>query len=293
MLSPDSPISKPLLITNSSDHDGCALAEDSGSANAQVMESQKLVKDSNSESSSKEKAHPVSTGAEDAELAECSGSSDLSQDFSGSQSFPTLGRYVWTLKILIPLHCVFSCKIGEFEWSSFNVLIISIYGGVVHWPVVAFCAAFHPLCLTWTQSGWGPPLMSWTECHSVPLPCLTWRLRPTTLSQSGWVFNNQLFCLFSPYALFSDGYCCHIRKEHADVTGCGGNLSSWLEGRKRERENMSAGVLRCRQLVLGEGIFRPLGKAPIRHFPPLLIPQDRCQHCHVATTCIKIGSSLH
>uniref|UniRef100_A0A8C4E216 poly(ADP-ribose) glycohydrolase n=1 Tax=Dicentrarchus labrax TaxID=13489 RepID=A0A8C4E216_DICLA len=50
MLSPDSPIPKTMPINNSADkdHDGGACAEDSGFAEAQVMESQQVVKDSDS-----------------------------------------------------------------------------------------------------------------------------------------------------------------------------------------------------------------------------------------------------
>ncbi|XP_076016467.1 poly(ADP-ribose) glycohydrolase [Genypterus blacodes] len=88
MVSPDSPVSKPPVLT---DNSACAPAEDSGVAEAQVADSQTLAKDSNSGSSSKDGAHPVAVGTEDAELAECSGSSDMSQDFSGSQTPPTFG----------------------------------------------------------------------------------------------------------------------------------------------------------------------------------------------------------
>ncbi|KAF7655915.1 hypothetical protein LDENG_00048490 [Lucifuga dentata] len=97
MLSPDSPVCTNLLITNSADHDGCAFADDSGIAKAQAMESQKFVKHSNSGSSSKERLPPVAMGTEDAELAACSGSSDMSQDFSGSQSFATFESVSFSL----------------------------------------------------------------------------------------------------------------------------------------------------------------------------------------------------
>lgn len=87
MLSPDSPISKTMLGNNSADkdHDSSGYAKDSAFANAQVMESQ-FVKDSNSGCSAKERVHRAAMGTEDAEKAECSGSSDMSQDFTGSQS---------------------------------------------------------------------------------------------------------------------------------------------------------------------------------------------------------------
>lgn len=78
MLSPNSPICKTMLVNSSAEklHDGSACAEDSSSA----KESQQCVKDSDSECSVKENPNPVSTGTEDAEIAEYSGSSDMSQD---------------------------------------------------------------------------------------------------------------------------------------------------------------------------------------------------------------------
>lgn len=88
MLSPDSPMSKTMLVNHSAekDHDGSACVEDAGYAEAQVMESQQFVKVSDSGGSAKEGVHPVAMGTEDAETAACSGSSDMSQDLTGSQS---------------------------------------------------------------------------------------------------------------------------------------------------------------------------------------------------------------
>ncbi|XP_023261540.1 poly(ADP-ribose) glycohydrolase-like [Seriola lalandi dorsalis] len=88
MLSPDSPICKTMLINNSADkdHGGSACADDSGFAKAQVVESQQFVNDSDSGSSAKERAHLVAMGTEDAEVAECSGSSNMSQDLLRSQT---------------------------------------------------------------------------------------------------------------------------------------------------------------------------------------------------------------
>ncbi|XP_040906517.1 poly(ADP-ribose) glycohydrolase [Toxotes jaculatrix] len=87
MLSPDSPICK-MLINNSADkdHEGSSCAVDSGFAKAQVVEPQQFVNDSDSGSSAKERAHLVTMGAEDTEVAECSGSSNMSQDLIRSQS---------------------------------------------------------------------------------------------------------------------------------------------------------------------------------------------------------------
>lgn len=96
MLSPDSPITKTMLVNNSADkdHDGSACPEDSGFAKAQVMESQQFVKDSDSGCSTKDMVHLVALGTEDAEIAECSGSSDMSQDLIGSQSGAIFERYL-------------------------------------------------------------------------------------------------------------------------------------------------------------------------------------------------------
>ncbi|XP_041645505.1 poly(ADP-ribose) glycohydrolase [Cheilinus undulatus] len=88
MLSPDSPVCKSMQMNNSSDkeQDGSAPGEDSGFAKAQVMESQQSDKDSDSGCSAKERVHLVAMGTQDAEVAECSGSSDMSQDFARGQS---------------------------------------------------------------------------------------------------------------------------------------------------------------------------------------------------------------
>nr|XP_046257073.1 poly(ADP-ribose) glycohydrolase [Scatophagus argus]XP_046257074.1 poly(ADP-ribose) glycohydrolase [Scatophagus argus]XP_046257075.1 poly(ADP-ribose) glycohydrolase [Scatophagus argus]XP_046257076.1 poly(ADP-ribose) glycohydrolase [Scatophagus argus] len=79
MLSPDSPVSKTMLVNNSEDkdHDDSACAEDSGFAKPQVVESTQSVKD---------RVHLVAMGTEDAQMAEYSGSSDMSQDLIGCQS---------------------------------------------------------------------------------------------------------------------------------------------------------------------------------------------------------------
>ncbi|XP_059215112.1 poly(ADP-ribose) glycohydrolase [Centropristis striata] len=84
MLSPDSPICKTVLLNSSADkdQDGSISAGDSGFA----KESQQFVKDSDTICSAKEKVHPVTMGTEDAEIAEHSGCSDMSQDLTGSQS---------------------------------------------------------------------------------------------------------------------------------------------------------------------------------------------------------------
>lgn len=78
MLSPDSPVYK-TMFNNSADQD-CV-----GSSKAQVMECQMTIKDSDPGSSTKEKDHVVAMGSEDAEIAEHSGSSNMSQDLNKSQ----------------------------------------------------------------------------------------------------------------------------------------------------------------------------------------------------------------
>ena len=85
MLSPDSPVCKTMLtsISADKDHDGGACVEDSGSAKAQEIELQPSVKDSDSGKSAKEGTpHLVAMGTE---VAECSGSSDMSQELTSSQ----------------------------------------------------------------------------------------------------------------------------------------------------------------------------------------------------------------
>ncbi|XP_068577984.1 poly(ADP-ribose) glycohydrolase isoform X2 [Cebidichthys violaceus] len=78
MLSPDSPVSKPMFVNSSADkdHDGGACAEDS----------EQFAKYSDSGCSDKEEVPLVDMGSEDAEKAEYSGSSDMSQEAIGSQS---------------------------------------------------------------------------------------------------------------------------------------------------------------------------------------------------------------
>ncbi|XP_078128609.1 poly(ADP-ribose) glycohydrolase [Sander vitreus] len=93
MLSPDSPICKTMFVTSSDkDLGGSACAEDSGFA----KESQQFVKDSDSGCLAKEKVHLVAMGTEDAEIAEYSGSSDMSQDLIGSQSGALFERVSFT-----------------------------------------------------------------------------------------------------------------------------------------------------------------------------------------------------
>ncbi|XP_072247030.1 poly(ADP-ribose) glycohydrolase [Leuresthes tenuis] len=87
MLSPGSPVSKTMVINNSAEKDdgGSTCADDSGFTNAQLMEPQQLAKDSESGSSAREGIHPVAMATEDAVKAECSRSSDMSQNLNKSQ----------------------------------------------------------------------------------------------------------------------------------------------------------------------------------------------------------------
>ncbi|XP_063347771.1 poly(ADP-ribose) glycohydrolase isoform X1 [Pelmatolapia mariae] len=86
MLSPDSPVCK-TMFNNSADQDcdGGFCAEHSAFAKAQVMESQQTIKDSDPGSSTKEREHLPAMGSEDAEIADHSGSSNMSQDLIESQ----------------------------------------------------------------------------------------------------------------------------------------------------------------------------------------------------------------
>ncbi|KAM3862983.1 poly(ADP-ribose) glycohydrolase [Diretmus argenteus] len=76
MLSPNSPICKPQFINNSADKD----PDGNAFAMVPVMESTQIVKDSDSG------VQAVAMGADDAEKAECSGSSATNQDFAGRQT---------------------------------------------------------------------------------------------------------------------------------------------------------------------------------------------------------------
>ncbi|XP_047458462.1 poly(ADP-ribose) glycohydrolase isoform X2 [Mugil cephalus] len=82
MLSPESPVGKPMLINNSAEKDYDVDA----SVAAQVMKSQQTVRDSDSGNPDKVSVQPVAMGTQDAEKAECSGSSNKSQDVIESQS---------------------------------------------------------------------------------------------------------------------------------------------------------------------------------------------------------------
>ncbi|XP_075874601.1 poly(ADP-ribose) glycohydrolase [Nelusetta ayraudi] len=89
MQSPDSPLSKGMLVNSSPDKDqyGATCGLDSSFTESQVMESQPLVQDCDSECSSKDKAPLDAMGRGDAEVSDCSSTCEMmSQDFSESQS---------------------------------------------------------------------------------------------------------------------------------------------------------------------------------------------------------------
>lgn len=88
MRSPDSPTCKTPFFNASADKvdGGSVCAEDSSFAKSHVVDSQQFVKDSDSECSAKDRVHQVPMGTEDAEKAECSRSSDMSQGLIGSHS---------------------------------------------------------------------------------------------------------------------------------------------------------------------------------------------------------------
>lgn len=96
MQSPDSPISKGVLVNSSLDMDQCGATYglESIFTESQVMESQPLVQDCDSECSSKGKAPLDAMGKEDAEVLDCSGTCEMmSQEFSESQSDENVERY--------------------------------------------------------------------------------------------------------------------------------------------------------------------------------------------------------
>uniref|UniRef100_A0A7N8WS10 poly(ADP-ribose) glycohydrolase n=1 Tax=Mastacembelus armatus TaxID=205130 RepID=A0A7N8WS10_9TELE len=81
MLSPDSLMCKTTLVNNSADttHDDSVCAGDSDIAGDLKMESQQFVNDSDSGNSGKERAPLAAMETENAEIADCSGSSDMNQ----------------------------------------------------------------------------------------------------------------------------------------------------------------------------------------------------------------------
>lgn len=96
MQSPDSPISKGVLVNSSLDKDqyGATYELDSSFTESQVMESQPFGEDCDSECSSKDKAPLDAMGKEDAEVSDCSGTCEMmSQEFSESQSAEIVERY--------------------------------------------------------------------------------------------------------------------------------------------------------------------------------------------------------
>lgn len=94
--SPDSSACKSILFNNSADkeHEGIFCAEKSGFAMAKVLDSQQFVNNSDSGSLAKERSYVVAIGTQNAEIVECSGSSDVSQDLIGSQSGVIFERYL-------------------------------------------------------------------------------------------------------------------------------------------------------------------------------------------------------
>lgn len=89
MQGPDSPVPQGVLVSSSPDRDqdGATSGLDSSFSESQVMESQPLVQDCDSECLPKDKAHLDAMGREDTEASDCSGTCEMmSQDFSESQS---------------------------------------------------------------------------------------------------------------------------------------------------------------------------------------------------------------
>uniref|UniRef100_A0A7N8XVG8 poly(ADP-ribose) glycohydrolase n=1 Tax=Mastacembelus armatus TaxID=205130 RepID=A0A7N8XVG8_9TELE len=86
MLSPDSLMCKTTLVNNSADttHDDSVCAGDSDIAGDLKMESQQFVNDSDSGNSGKERAPLAAMETENAEIADCSGSSDMNQSLHNS-----------------------------------------------------------------------------------------------------------------------------------------------------------------------------------------------------------------
>lgn len=129
MQSPDSPLSKGMLVNSSPDKDqyGATCGLDSSFTESQVMESQPLVQDCDSECSSKDKAPPDAMGRGDAEVSDCSSTCEMmSQDFSESQSGGTSERYPSSSYYLLVImnrlcYCDTTCDV----LTSFSLSILS------------------------------------------------------------------------------------------------------------------------------------------------------------------------
>lgn len=87
MLSPTSPLSKPTLVDwSEKDPDFPTYEQDSSPAMSQDVDSQDVVRDSDSGCSAKDGVQHVATETENAERAECSGACDLIKNPSGASS---------------------------------------------------------------------------------------------------------------------------------------------------------------------------------------------------------------
>lgn len=110
MQSPDSPISKGVLVNSSLDKDQCGATYelDSSFMESQVMESQPLVQDSDSECSSKDKAPRYAMEKKEAAVSDCSGTCEMmSQEFSESHLAEIVERYYISLVLLFALFFVY------------------------------------------------------------------------------------------------------------------------------------------------------------------------------------------
>lgn len=86
MPSPTSPLSKSLVDCSEKDHDSNTYEQDSSFAMSQEADSQDVVRDDDSGRSAKDGVQRVTTEAENAERAECSGASGLFENQSGASS---------------------------------------------------------------------------------------------------------------------------------------------------------------------------------------------------------------
>lgn len=207
MLSPDSPISKTMLVNSYSDkdHDGSTCTEDF--AKAQVMESQPFVRDSDSGCSAKDRVHLVAMGTEDAEIAECSGSSDMSQELIGSQSGAIFERYLSIFSLLCTTLCFMD---SESSFLLCRTPLCSQSPSVIVWCTDLFCFLFSSVYNM--NRGWlGTPIDELNRMPQCAPPLSHLKVVPNhTVTVR---VSQHLFCMW--YVVKNTG----IKKMHPDVAG--------------------------------------------------------------------------
>lgn len=273
MLSPDSPVSKTTLVNNSADrdHDGSASTEHCGSAKAQVMETQQFVKD-DSGCSAKDRVHPLSMVNEDAEIAECSGSSEMSLDLTGSQSSALFERYLWAL--LQPF-------VSSVSLSWLGLLLF-----VTYWPLV-WSVSF--TLLLYAPRWLGTPIDELNRMPQCAPPLTHLKVAP-----SHTITVRVSHQLSDP----SDFYMRYERNSRRKASVVGHHRTDLFlfvltrenkignRGTENQRRPQAVGGRQTETVVgrVKSSSMIPSGflvrKAPIRLRPPFSVPQEHCHRCH-------------